>query len=242
MPGAAIRHNTLRMQGYDYALQGCYSVTIVAQHHLCLFGRVADGQMSLNSAGQMLSKWWQEICNKFTAVRTDEFVVMPNHFHGILLITDPVGVVRLPAPDTGLVRDPVITSPVGADLCACDLNKVVRLPDPDTGLVRDPVITSPVGADPCVRPTTPPQAPCPSNDARPNLSKVIQWFKTMTTNAYIRGVRSDAWQPFHGQLWQRSYYDHIIRSAEDLDNTRQYIMNNPLKWELDRENPKNNEP
>jgi len=210
LPGAAIRHNTLRMQGYDYALQGCYSVTIVAQHHLCLFGRVADGQMSLNSAGQMLSKWWQEICNKFTAVRTDEFVVMPNHFHGILLITDPVGVVRLPAPDTGLVRDPVITSPVGAD--------------------------------PCVRPTTPPQAPWVSNDARPNLSKVIQWFKTMTTNAYIRGVRSDAWQPFHGQLWQRSYYDHIIRSAEDLDNTRQYIMNNPLKWELDRENPKNNEP
>ncbi len=191
MPGAAIRHNTLRMQGYDYALQGCYFVTIVAQHHLCLFGRVADGQMSLNGAGQMLAKWWQEICNKFTVVQTDEFAVMPNHFHGILLITDPVG------------------------------------------------------ADLRVRPGTPDPVPCPSNDAagsvRPNLSKVIQWFKTMTTNAYIRGVRLDAWTPFHGQLWQRNYYDHIIRSAEDLDNARQYIMNNPLKWELDRENPKSDE-
>ncbi len=66
----------------------------------------------------------------------------------------------------------------------------------------------------------------------------MQWFKTMTTNEYVHGVKEYGWPVFQGNLWQRSYYDHIIRDEESLNRIRAYIVNNPLSWELDRENPR----
>lgn len=62
-----------------------------------------------------------------------------------------------------------------------------------------------------------------------NLIEVIDWFKTMTTNEYIRGVRSGAYKPFDKKLWQRSYYDHVIRNSADLEEKRNYILSNPGK-------------
>jgi REP element-mobilizing transposase RayT len=64
----------------------------------------------------------------------------------------------------------------------------------------------------------------------------MQWFKTMTTNAYIRGVKNDDWRPFPGKLWQRSFHDRIIRDGRELARIRRYIANNPAKWDEDREN------
>jgi putative transposase len=72
---------------------------------------------------------------------------------------------------------------------------------------------------------------------QPSLGDVIQWFKTMTTNEYIRGVRESGWPRFEGKLWQRDYFDHIVRNAESLELIRNYIRDNPLRWSLDRENP-----
>jgi REP element-mobilizing transposase RayT len=69
------------------------------------------------------------------------------------------------------------------------------------------------------------------------LPKIIQWFKTMATNEYIRGVNQNGWQPFNGKLWQRNYWEHIIRDENELNHIREYIINNPLKWESDDENP-----
>jgi putative transposase len=71
----------------------------------------------------------------------------------------------------------------------------------------------------------------------PTLGEMIQWFKTMTTNEYMRGVKTLNWTPFPGKLWQRNYYEHIICSEIELNAIRQYIINNPLKWEQDRDNP-----
>jgi REP element-mobilizing transposase RayT len=65
----------------------------------------------------------------------------------------------------------------------------------------------------------------------------MQWYKTMTTNAYIRGVKNDGWPPFPGKLWQRSFYDRIIRDRQELDRIRLYIANNPANWLEDHENP-----
>ena len=69
------------------------------------------------------------------------------------------------------------------------------------------------------------------------LPKIIQWFKTMTPNEYIRGVKNGAFPPFAGKIWQRNYYERIIRNAKELDSARLYISQNPAKWHLDRENP-----
>ena len=71
-----------------------------------------------------------------------------------------------------------------------------------------------------------------------SLPAVLQWFKTMTTNEYIRGVKLSGWTPFQGKLWQRNYYDHVVRDDIDLDNIRRYIKGNPILWEQDNENPR----
>ena len=68
----------------------------------------------------------------------------------------------------------------------------------------------------------------------PLLRDIIGWFKTMTTNEYIAGVKNGRFMPFKGRLWQRNYYEHIIRNYDDYINIADYIQNNPLKWEEDK--------
>jgi len=171
------RHS-MRLRGYDYAQAGAYFVTVVTKDRACLFGEVVNGEMRLNDGGRMIEQWWFELNRKFSTVETDEFVVMPNHFHGIVVIA---GVT------------------VGADL---------RVGPNSEGAHAG--------------------APLPT---------IIQWFKTMTTNEYMRGVKTRSWTPFAGRLWQRNYYEHIVRCENELTRIREYIANNPLQWEMDRENP-----
>ena len=71
----------------------------------------------------------------------------------------------------------------------------------------------------------------------PSLSRIVQWFKTMTTNDYINGVQHHGLPPFRNRLWQRSFHDRIIRGDTELDHIRQYIDANPAAWQHDRENP-----
>ncbi len=72
-----------------------------------------------------------------------------------------------------------------------------------------------------------------------SLPDVVHRFKSLTTYRYRYGVKQIGWPPFPGKLWQRNYYEHIIRNEYDLNEIREYIANNPLKWEYDKENPQN---
>jgi REP element-mobilizing transposase RayT len=58
----------------------------------------------------------------------------------------------------------------------------------------------------------------------------------MTTNQYIRGVKENGWPPFPNRLWQRNYYEHIIRNEDELNRFRHYIADNPANWQTDEEN------
>jgi REP element-mobilizing transposase RayT len=187
------KRRSIRLQGFDYFSYGAYFVTVCVQGRECLLGEIVDGEMELNEAGRMVETWWRELSNKFPSVEIDTFVVMPNHFHGIV----------------------VINNPVGADLRVCPNNNVHVGADLRVGL-------SNAGAHP--------GAP---------LHGIVQWFKTMTTNAYIRGVKQTNWPPFPGRLWQRNYYERIVRDEAELDAIRKYIDENPLKWLEDDENPAN---
>jgi REP element-mobilizing transposase RayT len=69
------------------------------------------------------------------------------------------------------------------------------------------------------------------------LHKIIQWFKTMTTNEYIHGIKQLKWQPFVGKLWQRNYHERIVRNESELNRIREYITLNPARWAEDEENP-----
>ena len=69
------------------------------------------------------------------------------------------------------------------------------------------------------------------------LGEVIGAYKSITTLEYIRGVKVEGWEGFKGRLWQGRYYERVIRGEDELDRAREYVVNNPLKWALDRENP-----
>jgi len=75
-----------------------------------------------------------------------------------------------------------------------------------------------------------------SNSGKAALPRILQWFKAMTGNEYSRYVREKRLSVGENRLWQRSYYDHVIRNEKELGRIREYIKNNPLKWHLDREN------
>jgi REP element-mobilizing transposase RayT len=166
---------SIRLPGFDYAQPGAYFITICTQGRVCLFGEIVDGTRYLDDTVSMIERWWTELPHKFAFIRVDQHVVMPNHFHGILIIEG--------AASRGLPEGVVHPS--------------VTLPD------------------------------------------IVRWFKTMTTNEYIRGVRQRGWTAFEGKLWQRNYYEHVIRNERDLDRIRQYIRDNPAKWAQDPQNPGN---
>jgi putative transposase len=71
-----------------------------------------------------------------------------------------------------------------------------------------------------------------------SLADVVHRFKTLTTKRYADGVKTQGWPAFHGRLWQRNYYEHVIRGEESLNRIRRYIENNPASWAFDEENPR----
>jgi putative transposase len=186
--GVLIQYNSdshhrrsIRLQGFDYTQVGAYFVTICVQDKCLLFGEMNGEEVDMNDAGRMVDSWWTRLTSKFTAVELDEYVIMPNHFHGIIAI-------------------------VGADLCVC--------PEPNEDAH---------GGAPLRQ----------INDAP--ISRIIQWFKSITTHEYANGVRDQGWPPFRGRLWQRNYYEHVIRNEDELNRARKYIIENPMKWAADPE-------
>ena len=115
------------------------------------------------------------------------------------------------------------------------IHGVIIIVEPDDAVGANPRVRS---ENPRVRPESRQgQTLGQTHGSAPTLGKIMQWFKTMTTNAYIRGVKQDGWEPFPGKLWQRNYYERIVRNERGLNAVRQYIQNNPVRWTEDRENP-----
>ena len=85
-----LHRRSIRLRGYDYTSAGMYFVTIVTHGRLCLFGDVSSDEMRLNDGGELIRRAWQVLPNLFPAVAIDEFVVMPNHIHSILVINETV--------------------------------------------------------------------------------------------------------------------------------------------------------
>ena len=81
---------SIRLDGYDYSHAGAYFISIAAQGRLCLFGSVVDGELRLNDAGKMVRRVWDGMPDRFPFINMDEFVVMPNHVHGVIFIRQPV--------------------------------------------------------------------------------------------------------------------------------------------------------
>jgi len=91
-----------RAQWWDYGGDGAYFVTICTAHRECYFGTIAESVMILSDLGKIVQKYWLEIPNHFSHIKLDAFVVMPNHFHGIIIIEKS-------ANQNDMVETPVIT-------------------------------------------------------------------------------------------------------------------------------------
>ena len=77
----------------------------------------------------------------------------------------------------------------------------------------------------------------PYGTLKGTVGSIVQAFKSMVTHEYTLGVKKQGWMPFPGRLWQRNYFEHIIRSEESLKKIREYITDNPTQWKIDPENP-----
>ena len=167
------QRKSLRLKHHDYTQNGFYFITICIQHKTCLLGEIIDKNMILNEAGSMIHTLWHEIPYYYEGFKIHEFVVMPNHIHGIIEI-------------------------------------VSRGSEGEGGHGSPPL-----------------------HEEQLSVSDLVQRFKTLTTSRYIHGVKHHHWIRFDKQLWQRSYYEHIIRDEKKLEEIQTYIINNPINWDKD---------
>ena len=103
------RSNSLRLRGYDYSQPGAYFVTTVTHQRACLFGEIENGIMWLNDAGKIVRWEWERLTHRFDFVELGAFVVMSNHFHGIIVLQD-VGATRLGYLDTASKNENLATN------------------------------------------------------------------------------------------------------------------------------------
>jgi putative transposase len=161
---------SIRLKGYDYSQIGAYFITICVHNRECLFGKIANDDITLNEYGIIAKNEWIKSSEIRKEIKLDEHIVMPNHIHGIIWIDNSVGANgRSPLQRTNMGPKTLSSFVAGyKSTVAKQINELRRLP----------------------------------------------------------GV----------SVWQRNYYDHVIRNEKELMEIREYIINNPRQWELDVEN------
>ena len=155
-----LSRKSLRLKKYDYSTNGMYFITIRNHNSLRLLGNIQNEEVILNDVGEMVKKWWLKLGNKFPDIILEEYIIMPNHIHGILNISPS------------------------------DINQ---------------------------------------NFSQTSISDIVKWYKAMSTNEYSKGIRNGIYYAVSTKLWQRNYYDRIIRNESELLNIRNYIKYNPMK-------------
>jgi REP element-mobilizing transposase RayT len=177
---------SIRLREYDYSQPGGYFVTLCTHRRECILGDIAGGNVQLNQFGEIVKEEWLRTEQIRPEITMDEFMVMPNHMHGIIMI-NPVGATRRVAQKYRATH---------------------RVARTGTGRPCGPVAGS-IGA-------------------------IMGQFKSIVTKR-INSLGKTPLTP----IWQRNYYEHVIRDEDDLNRIRQYIIDNPSKWDGDEENPQN---
>ena len=169
----------LRLRSHDYSLPGDYFLTLCISQKKCVLGHVEGGVVRLNRLGQTVRSIWEQIPQDYKNVKLDEYIVMPNHVHGIVSI---------------------------------------RHEDWNVGDGSHPV------------PTSRAHVGDGSHPVPMSIPEIVRRFKTLTTKRYRQGVDEGMWTDSGKQLWQRSYFDRVIRNRDELNQIRIYMSNNPLRW------------
>ncbi len=186
---------SIRLQGYDYSQNGAYFITLCAKDRKPIFGKIVNGEMQLSPFGVIVRDEWLKTSEMRKNIEMDEFIVMPNHFHGIIVIDDGIG------------RDA--------------RHRVQDLDLKGTGTVhRAPTEKAP----------TREQFGKPTSNTIPTI---IRGFKAAVTKQ-INTIQINAGKyNLPERIWQKNYYEHVIRNEVSLNKIREYIMHNPLNWKED---------
>jgi REP element-mobilizing transposase RayT len=217
---------SIRLKGYDYTQPGAYFVTLTTVRRASVFGDVVNGEMKLSALGEIvLDEWMRSIgIRKEIQLHEDEFVVMPNHIHGIVWMVDVNGVHpgNASSAEGGACHAPRQASGLeirGANVGADGIRPGVH-----------PGNTSPAKAEEgaCHAPR---QAGGSSfQRISKSLGSFIAGFKAAVTSRARRELNVM-------DIWQTNYYEHIIRNEAEFENIWKYIDNNPRQWEQDQLNP-----
>lgn len=195
-----------RLQTWDYGNNGSYFITICTKNREHYFGKITEGEMIVSEIGFFAKKYWHEIPEHFPFVNLDEFVVMPNHVHGIIIIDKPDNDGGDGGRDGG--------GDDGGDGDGRDGKDAINRVSTDTDTKKTGGITG-------------------KNNPmfHENISRIIRWYKGRCAFE-IRKIHADfAWQP--------RFHDHIIRNQESYEKIKNYIVNNPQKWNEDTFNKYN---
>lgn len=189
------RRHSVRLKGYDYGQPGAYFITICTHGRECVLGEITEAAAKLSGPGRIVDQCWRALPQYFPDIELDVFAIMPNHVHGIILVTR-VG--SIPARE-GEAFGTNIGSQEGAQIPNASPLHLQRLP---------------------------------RGTQNNYLGAIVPNFKSVSARK-INQLRSTLGVP----VWQRNYYEHVIRSDVELDHTRKYICDNVVKWKLDENNP-----
>ena len=201
---------SIRLQGYDYPQNGAYFITLCAQDRKPIFGKIVNGEMQLSPFGVIVRDEWLKTSEMRKNIEMDEFIVMPNHFHGIIVIDDgDIGRDALPR-----VQDKEESTGT------LDLLGTGTLDLLSTGTLQRAPTSAP----------TREQFGKPTSNTIPTI---IRGFKAAVTKQ-INTIQINAGKyNLPERIWQKNYYEHVIRNEVSLNKIREYIINNPLNWKED---------
>jgi|APEBP8051072266_1049373.scaffolds.fasta_scaffold13287_2 putative transposase len=268
---------SIRLKGYDYSQAGLYFITICCHNRICRFGAVVDGKMILNDAGIIADSCWLEIPKHFPNAVLHEYIIMPNHVHGIIELTDSTMDVQTVGVGNNTVR--VGNNTVGVENNTVGVeNNTVGVENNNVGVENNNVgvENNNVGVENFQPLQNKFQKMIPRS-----IGSIVKGYKIGVTkrlrtvgvenntvgvennnvrvennnvrveNNNVRvennNVRVENFQPLQPdrhqpqpdrhepvqQIWQRNYYEHIIRNEQSYLRIAEYIINNPTQWKED---------
>jgi len=208
----AHQRHSIRLVGYDYSGPGGYFVTVVTQGRRCLFGEVAGGEMKINALGRIVKECWEEIPDQFSNVECETYVIMPNHIHGIILINGT---------SVGATQASPLPNHASPLLNHASLNHASPLPNHASPLSNH--------ASPLPDHVLPLQRRILNGPAPHSLGAIVGSFKSAVSRRAKRALKINP-------VWQRNYYEHILREQTDHERIAAYILANSENWDQDEVN------
>jgi REP element-mobilizing transposase RayT len=205
---------SIRLKGYDYTQAGAYFVTICSYQREEMFGVVKERKMNLNRAGQIVRAAWLDLPRHYTHVRLETFCAMPNHIHGVIVLVEGNAITKGRG-GSGSTNERM---PVVAQTCPHEVDGMLV----DKGGSGSMNSTLPITSQ-----TRPYEA-----NVRHGLPEIVRAFKSFSARR-INFIRHAIGSP----VWQRNYFEHIIRNDTELKTICEYINANPLRWQEDSLNP-----